>query len=97
MGCELRADHAGKNDPKIRPFGSKNRLSPKLFSLLQIGFAGAGIHFPLYLQGFFAVGRGVSEPAFCTSGLNMRFQRHVMMRPSTGMINDKCKMINERQ
>jgi hypothetical protein len=49
MGCEWMAEQAGKNDPKIRPFGSKNRLLPKLFSLLQIGFTGAGSHFPLYL------------------------------------------------
>jgi hypothetical protein len=68
MGCEWRAEQAGKNGIKISPFGSKNRLSPKLFSLLQIGFFGAEGHFPLYLQGFFAVGRGFLEPAFCTSG-----------------------------
>jgi hypothetical protein len=52
MGCEWRGEQGGKNGIKIRPFGSKNRLSTKLFSLLQIGFAGAESHFPLYLQGF---------------------------------------------
>jgi hypothetical protein len=79
MGCEWRAEQAGENDPEIRPFGSKDRLSTKLFSLLQIGFGGAEGHFPLYLQGSFAVGRGFLKPAFCTSSLNTRFQRHVMM------------------
>ena len=70
-----------KNGIKVRPFGSKNRLSTKLFSLLQIGFAGAGNHFPLYLQGFCCGRRAFLGPAFCTSGLNTRFQRHVMMPP----------------
>jgi hypothetical protein len=67
------AEQAGKNGIIIRRFGRKNRLFPKLFSPLQTGFRGAGSHFPLYLKGFFAVGRGFFEPAFCTSGLNMCF------------------------
>jgi hypothetical protein len=53
------AEQAGENDPEIRPFGRKNRLSPKLFSLLQTSFIGAETHFPLYLQGFCCGRKGV--------------------------------------
>jgi hypothetical protein len=35
------------------PFGSHNRLSPKLFSLLQIRFFGSKTAFTQSLQGFF--------------------------------------------
>jgi hypothetical protein len=79
MGCAWRAEQSGKNGVKIRPFGRKNHLFPKLFSPLQTGFAGAESHFPLYLKGFFAVGRAFFGPAFCTSGLNICLQGHVMM------------------
>ena len=59
MGCEWMAERAGENGIKIRPFGSKSRLFPKLISLLQTGFTGAEGHFPLYLQGFCRGRKGV--------------------------------------
>jgi hypothetical protein len=89
MGCEWRAGRAWKNGIKISPFGSKNRLCPKLFSLLQIGFKGAGSHFPLYLQGFCCGRKGVFRACI----LYVRF-KHVFSKAcyDAAMIVKKTRM-----
>jgi hypothetical protein len=90
--------------PKSGRLAGKTAFSPNYFHRCKPILSVPRAIFPFIYRGFVAVGRGFWEPAFCTSGLNTRFQRHVMMLPSPGMINDKYsprrtwqEMINERQ
>jgi hypothetical protein len=65
--------------PKAGRLAAKTAFSPNYFHCCKPVLSGPRAIFPCLYKGFVAVGRGFSEPAFCTSGLNMCFQRHVMM------------------
>jgi hypothetical protein len=92
-----KRNRPGKTALKSVRLAAKTAFPQNYFHCCKPVLEGPGAIFPFIYKGFVAVGRVFLEPAFCTSGLNMSFFRHVMMRPSSGMINDKCKMINERQ
>jgi hypothetical protein len=66
--------------PKSGRLAAKTAFPPNYFHGCKSVLQGPRAIFPFIYKGFVAVGRGFSGPAFCTSGLNTRFQRHVMMR-----------------
>jgi hypothetical protein len=64
---------------KSARLAGKTAFAPNYFHCCKSVLQGPKAIFPFIYKGFVEVARGVFGPAFCTSGLNMRFQRHVMM------------------